>query len=265
MKRFFVSFILYTCALFGTQPSLITPDLKELLKVMEVEQDGTAQSIVKATQKAWLRPVGKERWHIQDNLTPIQKKAVMDYGAKAGFFNEIKPLYFDYDYAVILGATTSRIKKRLDLLVKMSEQGVRFKKVILLSGERPLDPSGESIHEGCKTEGDTLEYLWRANPLSKKVAWKHFKHPMISTPSGIRRPTTIDTYRLWLASNPPPGRILAVSNQPYCLLQQLVAQNIMPKGFTYETVGEAPELSSINAQTLLDTVARCLYESARAA
>ncbi len=256
-----MSFVLFFSTLFCST-SLITRDLKELLRVMEVAHDGSPKSIVEETQKAWVRPAGKERWEVKDSLTPIQRKAVIDYCTKAGFFDEIRPLYLDYDYAVVLGAAISRMEKRIGYLEKMSNSGVRFKKVILLSGARPLDPSAESIPKGCKTEGDAMAYLWKANELSKKVAWEHFICPMKTTAEGkVRRPGTRDTFSLWLSRAPAPGRCFIVSNQPYCLFHRLVAKNMMPKEFTSEIICSAAEANSQNAQVMLDTIARCLYES----
>jgi hypothetical protein len=225
---------------------------------MEVEHDGTAQSIVDSTQKKWIRPAGKELWHIEDRLTPSQKKAVMDYCNKIGLFDEVRPLYLDYDYAVVFGATASRIEKRIAFLSHLSDTGTSFKKVVLLSSGRPLDLAVEMMPAGCKTEGEVMAYLWKAHSLSQKVAWEQFDHPMI-TPQ--KRPTTGDTIRLWLASSPTPGRCIMISNQPYCLYQQLVTQNVMPKSFTFETVGSAADLTALNPQAALDTIARCLYEA----
>jgi hypothetical protein len=57
------------------------------------------------------------------------------------------------------------------------------------------------------------------------------------------RPNTGDTYNLWLASKPKAGLCFMISNQPYCLYQQLVAEPIMPKVVTFETVGPASDPS----------------------
>ncbi len=234
--------------------------LQKLLTAMQVSHDGTLPSIVKNTQKKWITSPGKERWQIQDTLTPKQRKAVLDYGTKAGFFREIKPAHQRYDYAIVLGAWVPRMEKRMDYLVKIASAGVRFKRVILLSGARPLDPETDGMAQHCKTEGDALEFLWKAQPLSKQVPWKHFQHPLIQTTKGKVRPTTADTFRYWLSKKPKAGSCFVVSNQPYCHYQQLIIENILPPKFTYETIGPAVKPSDENATVLLDTIARCLYE-----
>jgi hypothetical protein len=252
MKKLFVSFILLLSSLSG---SLVNDDLQQLLKVMEVANDGTLPSIIEATQKTWIRSAGKERWHIENNLSEIQAKAVMDYCSKNRFFIEIMPTQKTYDYAVILGSTVATMQKRIDFLETIAKTGVQFKQVVLLSGARPLDPKIEIAPEGCQTEGEALAYLWKGCPLSKAVPWSQFDSPMVES----RRPTTADTYNLWLASKPKAGSCFMISNQPYCLYQQLVAEAIMPKEFTFETVGPASDPSKANPAALLDTIARCLY------
>lgn len=262
MKAVIASFFLFISTLYSAPTnSFVDNDLKQLLQVMEVPHDGTTKSIVEATQKRWIRPAGKERWEVEDTLTESQRDAVMGYCTKKGFFKEIKPAHLNYDYAIILGATVSRMEKRMAYLAKLADAGVQFKQVVLLSGARPLDASVESIPEDCKTENDAMEFLWKAQALSKQVAWKHFAHPMIPIADGkFRRPSTNDTFHLWLQSSPAPGRCFFVSNQPYCFYQQAVAENLMPKTFVYETVGPPAEASSQNAAVLLDNIARCLYE-----
>lgn len=256
MKKLFFCFVFLLSSLSGL---LVNDDLKQFLKVMEVPNDGTLPSIIEATQKTWIRSAGKEIWHIENKLSEIQAKAVMDYCSKNRFFIEIMPTQKSYDYAVILGATVATMKKRIGFLEKIAQSGVHFKQVVLLSGARPLDLKIEIAPEGCQTEGEAMAYLWKACPFeqigSKQVASAHFDCPMVEG----KRPTTADTYNLWLASKPKAGSCFMISNQPYCLYQQLVAEAIMPKEFTFETVGPASDPSKANPAALLDTIARCLY------
>jgi hypothetical protein len=265
MKALIASLFLFMATLCSADaPSFFDHDLNQLLQVMAVPHDGTPGSIVEATQKRWIRPAGKELWEIKDSFSEPQRDAIIDFCAKKGFFAEIKPAHLNYDYAIVFGATVATMKKRMAYLVKVADSGVQFKQVVLLSGRRPLDPSAETIPEGCKTESDAMEFLWKAQPLSKQVAWKHVDHPMIAFAEGkFRRPSTVDTINLWIQSSPAPGRCFFVSNQPYCLYQQAVAANVMPKTFTYETVGPPAEASAQKTGALLDTIARCLFESNR--
>ncbi len=169
------------------------------------------------------------------------------------------PAKKSYDYAVILGSTVGTMKQRIAFLEKIAQSGIQFKQVILLSGARPLDLKIEIAPEGCQTEGEALAYIWKAHPLSKQVPWTHLDCPMITILGGQIRPTTGDTYNLWLASKPEVGSCFMVSNQPYCHYQQLVAEALMPKEFTFETVGSASDPAKANPAVMLDTIARCLY------
>lgn len=262
MKALIASFFLFITTLCNASaPSFFDHDLNQLLEVMAIPHDGTPKSIVEATQKKWIRPAGKELWEIKDTLSASQRDAVMDFCAKKGFFKEIKPAHLNYEYAIVLGATVATIKKRLAYFAKLADSGVKFKQVVLLSGERPLDPSIETIPEGCKTESDVMEFLWKTQALSKQVPWKHFACPMVALTEGkFKRPSYIDTLNLWLQSSPAPGRCFSISSQPYCFYQQTVAENVLPKTFIYETVGPPADASIQKAPIMLDTIARCLFE-----
>lgn len=261
MKGLFFGFVLLLSSLCGLDSStFINDDLKQLLIAMDVPHNGTLPSIIEATQKKWTRPVGKEIWHIENKLSDTQAKAVIEFCSKNRFFIEILPAKKSYDYAVINGATVATMRKRIAFLEKIAKSGVVFKQVILLTGSRPLDPAIETIPDGCRTEGDVMEYLWKAHPLSKRVPWKHFEAPMITVfGSKTRRPNTVDTYRLWLSDKPAPGSCFMISNQPYCHYQHFVAEAIMPKEFAFETVGPGVESLTQNPAAMLDTIARCLY------
>jgi hypothetical protein len=259
MKSIFFSFVLLVSSLCGAT-SFVNDDLLALLKVMDVPHDGTLASIVEATQKRWTRPAGKQRWEVKDTLTEVQKKAVMDYCIKMDFFKEIKPSHKNYDYAILLGATVNPMKRQMAHLAKLADLGIVFKQVVLLSGPRPLDPKVEPIPEGCKTEGDAMEAVWKEQPLSRQIPWKHFQCPMMTTPEGEpRTPNRADTLQAWLGSSPTPGLCFMISTQPYCIYQQLVAEHALPQGVKCETIGPAGDPSVQNPAVMLDNIARCLY------
>jgi hypothetical protein len=265
MLNLMLCFLVFFSTLMGeAKPAFITPDLLQLLKALNVTHDGTAPSIAAETQKKWTRPAGKERWEVQDTLTTAERQAVFDYCTKQGFFSEINSSRKEYDYGIILGGSVGRMEKRIGHFVKLAEAGVHFKHVVLLSGARPLDPNVESIPPGCKTEGDALMYLWKGQTISKDFTWKFFEHPMIATPDGhLRRPTTVDTYSLWLKSSPIPGACLFFSNQPYCHYQNVVAEALMPKGFSVETAGMKADPNAQNGVVLLDTIAAWIQYEAK--
>jgi len=256
MKNIILCFWLFCSALFGSESSFVTPDLLQLLKVMDVSHDGTPQSIAAAVAARWARPAGKERWEVEDPLTATQREAVFNFCHQQHFFDEITPTQKKYDYALILGGTVGRMEKRIEHFIRLVESGFEFGEVVLLAGARPLDSRVESLPEGCKTEGDALIGLWKAQNVSKKFNCLLFEAPMMLTSEGLpRRPTTSDTYVYWLSTGPAPGSCLIFSNQPYCHYQNAVAQLFIPKEFTVETIGIRADPSVQNGLVLLDTIA----------
>ena len=84
--------------------------------------------------------------------------------------------------------------------------------------------------------------------------------PMQKTENNnLRRPNTRDTINEWLQKyNPHNGSILAISNQPFIGYQDAVLRNILPKGFSIETVG-CENLENETTTIILDSLARWIY------
>src|SRR5690242_14703410 len=109
--------------------------LSELLSALNMNPHG---DVIAQTQKQWLRKPGQERWE-QSELSQDQRKFVLDWAEAQGLFAPWEPSCKNYDKALILGATTSRMQMRLDYLKKLWIQGLRFQEIVWLTGERPLD------------------------------------------------------------------------------------------------------------------------------
>jgi len=260
MRRVIAIFMLLVGVMYGSE-NLPEP-LMRMLEVMEVPHDGTLASIVSATQERWIRAPGKERWHIAD-LSEDKKEAVINLAEEMGFFKEILPTEQEYDYVVVLGATVFRMQKRIETLIRLWNDGVRFHQVVVMTGARPLDPAVEALTEFCKTEGEAAKLLWKLAPIPEgmeKVEVVFVDVPMIPVPGGFRRPNTGDTAAAWMALKPKPGKCLFVSNQPYCLYQDAVIKSLLLKEFNVETVGDGVDGHLQNAAVVLDTVSRWLYQ-----
>lgn len=248
-----VKYLVIFCAHFlRLSGEVITPELLTLLNHFHIEHDGTLPSISKGAQKAWLRPAGKERWQTVDTYSAEDRKAVLEYYVQTGKLAEKRPSKSTYQAGVICGATTFRMKKRLDYFEKLD---VQVGEVVLLSGARDLDPTVEEVPPGCYTEGDAFMEIWKASPLYAKTPWKHLQHPM--HPDG-RRPGAADILNLWLKSE-PTGPVLIVTNQPYCCYYEAIAQKVLLAPLEFEVVGEACSPDSQKTDTLLDNLARWLY------
>lgn len=255
MKKIFVFCLLLIAPYLHAAEPVITPELLTLLDHFKIQHDGSLASITESTQKAWLRPKGKERWETDDPYNAEDRHAVLDYYEKTGKFQEKRPSKPSYKTALLCGATVFRMEIRLHFFERLIREGVQVEKVVLLTGARKLDPTVENIPEGCLTEGDAMVELWKESTLSKTIPWKHLQHPLIDL---ARRPGAYDTLHLW-ASEEPSEPVLIVTNQPYCCYYEAVAKAALPAGLEYEVVGESADPASQKTDILLDNLARWIY------
>ncbi|MBA2307204.1 hypothetical protein H0W26_03680 [Candidatus Dependentiae bacterium] len=264
-----------------------TDTLLQLLKLMNIEHDSTLQSIVSETQKQWLRPRGQERWGNQKEFTYTYDELSQTF-EDLYLIQEIKPACKNYTYAVLLGGTISCVRNRLSFLIKLWNEGIRFKNIIILSGERPLDNSIESqeiiVHPNCAslplkrgwrykgklptTETEMIKFVLDQTELPH--AWNSLPLVFINTPlqkteqGAVRRPTTHDTVKEWLTEHhPKPGSVLSVSTQPFIGYQHSVLRALLPKDFVLHTVGNSIDSIDMTIGTVLDSLARWIYNEHR--
>jgi len=243
------------------QPS---PELKNLLALFNLPANDL-KTIVDVTQRAWLRPAGKERWEL-DEIAPEKTEQLKAIFAKLGLIQEIKPSTQKYEYALLMGARLASTQKRVNYLLNLWQQGIRFNSIVVLTGERPLDPAIEAIEmaNGSKatTECTMTQAVFahlKAPEAFKNIPVTYVSVPMLTAPDGkVRRPTTGDTVKEWLKANPVPGNCLVISNQPFVGYQDSVVKTLLPKPFVIESAGCAAE-NTHNAE-VLDTLARWLYQ-----
>jgi len=139
-----------------------SPGLLDLLAATDIQHDGTFAGIVKATQFSqdeggWLRISGKERWEVKE-VFPEKREQLMTMFDKLCVIQEIEPVSIYYDYVVIFGGTVHGTRSRLQYLVKLWKKGVRFGSIVVLTGQRPLDPGLESLEE-LLNENNTTSLL----------------------------------------------------------------------------------------------------------
>lgn len=243
--------------------TVITPELLTLLEHFQLKHDGTFASILEITQKAWLRPQGKERWEVDDSFSTEDREAVLTYYLQTGKLKSRYPLKKVYQAGAICGSTTDSMKNRIRFLEQLVKSGLQVREIVLLSGSRALDPKIDQMLEGCKTEGDAFMTLWKVSDLYSKNAWKHLEHPMIALQGGsYRRPNTYDTFLLWKGTH-PEGPVLIVTDQPYCCYFEAVAEWAFSKGLKYEVVGKGVSPESQTTSTLLDNLARWIYVTSK--
>jgi hypothetical protein len=262
---------------------VIPEPLLKILAITGIEHDGTLSGIVAQTQKNLLRKDGTERWQIgnqfellHDQLEPLLQEL--------GFINAVIPTHKEYDYVLVLGSLAPSFRTRLAHLLKLYEKGIRFKKLVIQTGERPLDAVQESKDllfdrnnielpirsdwqesvDLPKTEVDmvnmVLDQAQFPDGFKDMVTIEVISAPMQHVNGSIRRPNTGDVIKLWLSKKEvQPGAILAISNQPYVLYQHAVLKTLLPDTFNIETVGSAAA-RPLHIGIILDSLARWLYQ-----
>lgn len=249
-------------SLFNEQGFIQQP-LRALLSELGIEHDGTIETVVAGTQKSWLRPSGQERWEMADPLAHY-KGRLLPLFDQLGMVQAMYPAQKQYTYAVILGSLYTNVKNRLVFLIHAWQQGLRFKKLIFLTGARPLRIDEQEALQSkissrsFATETDMMQAIYETMEMSDDFR----KVPLVvvdaQAQQGARRPTTADTIKAWLTLQPEPGSIIAISSQPHLGYQQAVLKTFLPKSFSVETVGRAA-LETTRVSEYLDALARWLY------
>ncbi len=220
-----------------------------------------AQSdFVAETQKRWLRKPGQERWEMKE-VSAEQRAYVLRWAEKEGLFDAWKPLYTHYDYALILGATTSRMQMRLDYLKKLWNDGIRFKTIVWLTGDRPLDSRVDGLTDRCTNESEAAHILWQETNLPEEM--RSLPLVFVAVPmEGAKRPNTEDTIFAWLATKPQAGTSLFVSDQPFCGYQFAIIKTVLPDAYPFELVGQGVDSPNhpAAAAIILDSIARWIYQ-----
>ena len=236
--------------------------LSQLTSALGIPEDA---DLISATQQRWLRHVGQERWEMAE-LSPSQRAFVLQWAEDQALFAPWTPFYKTYDKALILGATTSHMQKRLDYLRQLWEAGVHFNEIVWLTGDRPLDSRVDGLTPRCKNESEAAHIIWEEANLPegmRALTVTFVAVPMMKGEgSSSKRPNTEDTLVAWLQTAPQPCTALFVSDQPFCGYQFAVIKATLPDAFAFDVVG--PGATSTKhpaaAAIILDSIARWIYQ-----
>ncbi len=262
--RFLLTLLLLTKSLFALEPSLLekglpSPALLELLEICGIEHDGSLGDVVQRTQKTWYQG-GKERWELE-KLKGLKEEEVFPLLDRLHVLETVRAPLETYDYALIHGALLSRVQKRIAFLASEWERGVRFHKIVLLTGDRPLLPQEIAQLKGPTNEAEMVRFVYEHADLPeemRKLPVEWVSAPKLEKNGNLVRPGTKETIFEWLKKNPSPGKCLAISNQPYVGYQDAVARAYLPKGFSLLTIGpEADKATTLEIH--LDNLARWLH------
>ena len=242
------------------------PTLSNLLQTFAITAT-TPEEIVKETQKAWLRPAGKERWEV-DDVYGSRKAELMPLFKELGLVEEIKPLCKSYDYLLLMGALYGRAKSRLEYAVSLACLGINFHTIVILGSERSLNAQQEpeSLFYGNdipKTEFQMMEWLFEHTlmPLDmyQSTVIKVNSPNKIDAQGKTQRATTADTIDQFLAGNFKPGSCLVISNQPHVEYQASVTRLLLPATYSVEGAGHGLS-EKAPVSEILDALARWIYQ-----
>ena len=283
-------------ALFLTADGHLTPPLIELLKLDGLyEPTDSLKDVVSKTQAHWIAVrQGRHQIERSDLVDTPQQAAqteqVLAYAKALGLLDEISPSLKHYDYGICLGAFLDGVRMRLAALVKAWQRGIRFDTPVFLTGERYLrlgphqedsldklcDPTqsplpfkqGWTFPAGAiyNTEYDMVRLVWdqvqipadMAQALASKIVF-------VNAERGSQRPSTKDTYSVWLRDyQPQPGTLLAPSHPLVWIHQQLAGMSVLGPAFWLDTTAPpvSPKIQNRKAIVSLvhDTIAKCLFE-----
>jgi hypothetical protein len=213
------------------QPTL---PLLKLLELLNISHDGTLASIVNACQSKWCQP-GKERWEFVE-LYQDKKTSAYPLLQKLGCIHPFNARDVHYDCALLFGGHASRMDNRIQFLNEQWRRGIRFKKLIFLTGARPLDPRTENTKPHFSTETEMIHFLFNKSDAPKDL--RELPRTTIDTPmQQSLRPNTSDTIREWLKLHPKSCKCLAVSCQPFIGYHDACLRALLPKKFLIETIG----------------------------
>lgn len=235
--------------------------LENLLSYLCIPKQTDLNALVSTTQMRWFQK-GKERWEFslieedkRPQLIPLLKQI--------GLIDRIDASALEYDTALIFGGLHCRVVRRVNHLIAQFQRGVRFKQVVLLTGQRYLDHDTFEKDIPLNTETEMMLYVWMNTSMPQEL--REVPLLIIDTPQQIRadgsltRPTTQDTLVEWQKNTFEPGRCLFVSDQPFCGYQESVARTCLPAEFSIETIGAESD-PDLPIAIYLDNLARWIYQ-----
>lgn len=255
----------------------LTRELSVLLSILNVPHDSNLDSMIEASQ-VWRRAPDQERWQLKDlDIDQNTHQKALRQLRKLDFVDEIKPKHEQYDYALLPGATIPRMQQRLENLISLWEKGIRFAKIIVTVGLRPVTPdvdkidwithktSGSNPHKDAfpTTELEGAEMLFIATKMPE--AMRQLPVEFIPTPrywenNRWHRPNTRQTIATWNKTRPKPGSVLVLSEQPSAHYQMEVIRQELPDTFSVDLAAR-PALPETRLVILLDALALWLHNA----
>lgn len=254
-----------------------TDELQKVLAITGVEKDLCGSDLVNATQLSWLRSKNLERYQVEQKKHAKHDELIPSFKALK-MIDEIKPTSKHYDCVVVHGASLETFRTRIAYLINLYNEGIRFDKVVILTGMRLLFPTEPRSALASANLPFIISKSWVDNPANPftteadmaRLIWDQAEMPsemklipthiiVAPTNNGVR-PNTRDTINYWLKQEPAKlKKVLAVSNQPYIIYQDDLLRYSLPSGTHLETVGFGCLSQEVESMLVLDSLARVLY------
>jgi hypothetical protein len=270
MKKWILGVVFYCFSMVAAAPlqeRAIEPvALMELAKALGVPMTGNfAQALNKRGQEA----KDFDRWK-REEVRSTYQDIILKWAGTHAIFSSWKPLLKKYDRAIIFGSNTTDMASRVEYLIQLWKEGVRFKEVFWITGQRPLDPRIDSYLDEAKHESQAARLVYKDAKLPKEMRAlpvTFLSSPMVKGDDGfMKRPGTREVVQLLInqmQKNSPskdPGCLLFVSSQPFCGYQFAITSALMPDQFDFDFIGNGDSLEKTYSSAVLEKVARWLYE-----
>lgn len=121
-------------------------DLLSFLETLGIRQKGSAQELLQVLIERFWEPGKCFRAGACPSLVKPPDLMQGIYLDKMAFLTAQRAPQTDYGDALLMGGPMSWVRARLAHLASEWQRGVRFNRLIMLSGDRPLNPLSESIH-----------------------------------------------------------------------------------------------------------------------
>jgi|GEM_PF-5504649 hypothetical protein len=252
---------------FETIDKSPSKNLKTLFYYFKIQNNGTLIDMAQKAQAQW-------PWYPKDyNFMSNKVSEITPIINNLGLIKEINfASQKSYKYALVFCGYVGVICSRLEYLAKFIDKGIKFEKIIILSGQRKLvSYDWESLDQykltsedkklsGTKTQHELIKIVYDLLEFNKK--FKNIPVIFTNTPKSAKHiPYPEDDIRYWLATNPEPGDCFVVTNQPYVYALNTQLQNLLPKDFKIiDTVGYSINPKYYSVPLWLGAVSWLLYE-----
>lgn len=247
--------------------------LQDIFKITETQGVETLETAIEQSKFKWIRPKKLELWHAYSILDNTQRCALIKKIKDSDLAKEKMPKKQHYDVVIVLGAATSRVKARIEFLLKLYKMGIAWDKVYLLGSTRNLKIGNGTDQQIARilesngispTEIEMVKYIWQETEMPESLRAIPIQSIQADAHSDGTRAELTDTLAelLKVVGDVQGKNFLFIANNPFiCFLDAEAKRALEKSGVNVETVGE--EMKAESMENVLDAVVRCLINMQR--